>query len=152
MAKRGQGEGSISKRPDGTWWARITIGKDENGKQKRRAFYGKTRKEVQEKLTAAVNDVNNDVYIEPSSMTVSIWLDTWLEDYKKRSVRTNTYLGLCYYVNYHIKPVLGSIKLKDLRPEMVQRLINELSDKNLAVSTIGSIYDTRAEVSAKLKG
>ena len=144
MAKRGQGEGSISKRPDGTWWARITVGKDDNGKQKRRAFYGKTRKEVQEKLTAAVNDVNNDVYIEPSSMTVGIWLDTWLEDYKKRSVRTNTYLGLCYYVNYHIKPVLGSIKLKDLRPEMIQRLVNGLSDKNLAVSTIGSIYDTIA--------
>ena len=39
MAKRGQGEGSISKRPDGTWWARITVGKTPDGKQKRKAFY-----------------------------------------------------------------------------------------------------------------
>ena len=45
MAKRGQGEGTISKRPDGTWWARITVGKTPEGKQKRKAFYGKTRKE-----------------------------------------------------------------------------------------------------------
>lgn len=52
MAKRGQGEGTISKLPDGTWWARVTIGKTADGKQKRKAFYVKTRKEVQEKLTA----------------------------------------------------------------------------------------------------
>lgn len=38
MAKRGQGEGSISKRPDGTWWARITVGKTPDGKQKEKHF------------------------------------------------------------------------------------------------------------------
>ena len=53
---RGKGEGNIYKRSDGVWSARITVGRDASGKQKRRAFYGKTRKEVQEKLTAALND------------------------------------------------------------------------------------------------
>ena len=83
MAKRGQGEGSISKRPDGTWWARITVGKTPDGKQKRKAFYGKTRKEVQEKLTAALNDLNNGVYIEPSNMKLEQWMSIWLREYKK---------------------------------------------------------------------
>lgn len=31
--KRRNGEGSISKRPDGTWWAGITIGVDKNEKR-----------------------------------------------------------------------------------------------------------------------
>ena len=48
--KKGQNEGTISKRADGTWWGRITIGRNDNGTQKQKAFYGKTRQEVQKKL------------------------------------------------------------------------------------------------------
>ena len=133
---RGQGEGSISRRDDGTWWARITIGKDANGKQKRKAFYGKTRKEVQEKLTAAINDINNNSYVEPSSMTVSQWMEVWLKDYKKNSVKPKTYLNLegCYRL--YVKPKLGGIKLKDLRNDMVQRLINSLNERGIAIDTV----------------
>ena len=136
MAKRGQGEGSISKRPDGTWWARITVGKDENGKQKRRAFYGKTRKEVQEKLTAAVNDVNNDVYIEPSNMTVAQWSEIWLKQYKKNTVKPKTYMNLESYFRLYINPELGKIKLCDLRNEMLQTLVNKMSDGGLSYSVV----------------
>lgn len=129
MAKRGQGEGSIAKRPDGTWWARITIGKDENGKQKRKAFYGKTRKEVQEKLTAALNDVNTDSYVEPSKMTVAQWMDIWLKEYKKNQVKPSTYLNYCKHFNLYIKPTIGNCQLKSLRGDMVQKFINDLTGR-----------------------
>ncbi len=81
--KRENGEGSISKRPDpdGTWWARITTGVDKNGKQKRKAFYGKTRQEVQKKMTAALNDINLNAYTELSKLTLEMWLNTWLNEY-----------------------------------------------------------------------
>ena len=48
MTKRGNGEGSIYHRKDGRWVAEITI----EGRQ-RKFVYGKTRKEVQEKLMVA---------------------------------------------------------------------------------------------------
>ena len=48
MAKRGHGEGSIYRRQDGRWTAEISL---EGGKSK--FLYGKTRKEVQEKLKTA---------------------------------------------------------------------------------------------------
>jgi len=53
MAKgrRGNGEGTITKRSNGTYEARITI---EGGKRK--SIYGKTRKEVQEKLKVALRE------------------------------------------------------------------------------------------------
>ncbi len=139
MAKRGQGEGSISKRPDGTWWARITVGKTPDGKQKRKAFYGKTRKEVQEKLTAALNDINNNVYIEPSKITVEQWMYTWLRDYKKASVKPKTFMAYEAQVRNHIAPRLGSITLSNLRNNMVQRFVNDLSDKGLEAITIERI-------------
>lgn len=139
MAKRGQGEGSISKRPDGTWWARITIGKTPEGKQKRKAFYGKTRKEVQEKLTAALNDLNNNTYIEPSKMTLEQWMYIWLRDYKKPSVKMKTYAAYEAQVKNHIIPELGNYTLSALRNDMVQRFVNGLSDKGLKSLTVERI-------------
>lgn len=142
MAKRGQGEGSISKRPDGTWWARITVGKTPDGKQKRKAFYGKTRKEVQEKLTAALNDINNNTYIEPSKMTVEQWMYIWLRDYKKASVKPKTYAAYEAHVRNHIAPDLGNYTLATLRNDMVQRFVNGLADKGLKSLTIERIVGT----------
>ena len=56
MAKRrGYGEGSIHQRPDGRWCATIDLGVI-NGKRKRKYIYGKTRKEVVDKLKAAHRD------------------------------------------------------------------------------------------------
>ena len=40
--KRADGEGTISKRPDGTWEAKIRLGYDGEGKRKRKTVYGRT--------------------------------------------------------------------------------------------------------------
>lgn len=53
MKKRSHGEGSVTQRKDGSWTARIQIGF--NGKPKIKAFYGKTRKEVADKLYFLTN-------------------------------------------------------------------------------------------------
>ncbi len=53
--KRGQNEGSIFRRNDGRWCATINLGY-QNGKLKRKSFYGKTRADVQKDLTKALRD------------------------------------------------------------------------------------------------
>lgn len=140
MAKRGQGEGTISKRPDGTWWARITVGRDAEGKQKRKAFYGKTRKEVQEKLTEALNDINNCTYIEPNKITVSQWMNRWLEEYKKPYVRLETYVSYEAQIRCHINKDLGTNLLFSLKADTVQKFINNLSQKELSPKRVREIY------------
>ena len=52
MAKRrGNGEGTINKRQDGTWAGQVSIGYDPvTVKRKRNSCYGKTRKEVVVKM------------------------------------------------------------------------------------------------------
>ncbi len=54
MAKRGNGEGSVSARPraDGLWVARYTV--IEDGIARRPALYGRTREEASRKLRAAL--------------------------------------------------------------------------------------------------
>jgi len=136
MPKRGQGEGTISKRADGTWWGRLTVGRTPDGSQKRKAFYGKTRAEVQKKMVAAQSDINNGVYVEPSKLTVGQWLDTWLEEYKKLSIKSKTYCGYEQMIRLYIKPAIGKTLLSGLRPEHLQQLYNSMQEKNLSTSTI----------------
>jgi len=50
MSRRGNSEGSIYQRNDGRWVSVIDLGY-QDGKRHRKSIYGKTRKEVQKKLT-----------------------------------------------------------------------------------------------------
>jgi hypothetical protein len=53
--KGGQGEGSIYQRNNGRWIAAV-ITDYKDGKLKRKSSYGKTRKEVADKLTTELNN------------------------------------------------------------------------------------------------
>src|SRR5262245_22093453 len=53
MRRRGRGEGSITKRPDGRWMARVDLGW-RDGKRRYKAYYGRTRAAVQDKLRKAI--------------------------------------------------------------------------------------------------
>jgi len=53
MGKRGNGEGTLRRRRDGLWEARIALPRDEQGRVSRRSVYGKTRREVAAKLGEA---------------------------------------------------------------------------------------------------
>ena len=55
--RRGHGEGSIHLRPDGRWCAIVDLGRDANGKRKRKYVYAKTRKEVADQLKVLHRDV-----------------------------------------------------------------------------------------------
>lgn len=138
--KRGQNEGSIRKRKDGTWEARVTIGILANGKQNRKSLYGKTRQEVAEKMTELLNNLQKGLITNPTEMKVDEWLDYYMLEYKKRYVKPTTYINYSTKVNNHIKPVLGHYKLKALRQDIIQKFVNSLSDKGLAPSTVTDVY------------
>ena len=86
MSKRGNNEGTISKRKDGRWEARISVGGG-----KRRIFYGKTRREAQHKLVAALRDQQQGLLVAPERLTLGPFLERWLEDSVRRTVRPRTY-------------------------------------------------------------
>ena len=47
--KKGNNEGSIRKRANGTWEGRYSDGRNDNGRQIQRSVYGKTRKKLPKK-------------------------------------------------------------------------------------------------------
>ena len=131
--RRGNGEGSIYKRPDGTWAGQVSVGYDPaTGKLKRKSFYGKTRKEVADKMAQALQEVRSGTYIEPAQTTLAEWLDKWLTTYKKGQLKPSTYESYEILVNVHIKPALGKIPIAKLQANMLQSFYNEKLEKGRA--------------------
>jgi integrase len=105
--KRGNHEGTITHRKDGRWMAQLTIGRDPTtGKLKRVSLYGRTRQDVATQLAHALRDYDRGMLVAPHRLTVSAWLDIWLQEYKRPNVRPLTYDGYETVVRHHLKPAL----------------------------------------------
>jgi len=58
--RSGNNTGSIRKRANGSWEARVTVGRDpKTGKQVQKSIYGQTKKEVRQKMQQLIIDVDN---------------------------------------------------------------------------------------------
>ncbi|MBO0792087.1 MAG: site-specific integrase [Ktedonobacteraceae bacterium] len=137
MAKRrGQGEGSIFRRKDGRWVASITL---EGGKKK--SFYGKTRKEVQEKLRVALHQQQEGTLITTPQQTVKQYLHYWLEEVQRESIRDRTYERYEEIVRLHLVPTLGSHPLQKLTPQHLQTFYNKKRKEGLSSTTVNTIHN-----------
>lgn len=124
-SRRSKGEGSITKRNDGTWQGYITLGVDSaTGNPKRKYFYGKTEREVVNMITTTNAQILSGTFSEPSKITFSQWIDQWLSVHKN-NLKPTTYSSYIDMIQNHIKPSIGHIKLKDLNEFTLENLYNE---------------------------
>jgi integrase len=139
MGRRGNGEGTISRRKDGRWEGRYYVPTG-NG-PKRRVIYGKTRTEVSDKLTKALSDRTDGIVYNDENTTIGEYLDVWLKGSVYGSVRRSTYDRDTNLVNNHIKPILGGLKLKTLNSAHVQSFYRGRLDAGLSGSTVHKMHD-----------
>lgn len=136
MARRGHGEGSISKREDGRWMARLTL--EGSG---RKYFYGKTRREVQEKLNAALRDQQQGIPIPSERQTLGQFVADWLEHSAKPVIRPSTFRGYSNNVHIHILPhKIAQRPLAKLSPQDLQAFLNEKSASGLSPRSVQYIH------------
>lgn len=143
--KNAKGGGTIRKRSDGRWEARYTLGIDpKTGKQIQKSVYGKTQKEVRQKLTAITAEIDDGTYIPPDKTTVEQWLTIWLKEYMgdKKYGTVRNYKNVC---KYHIIPYIGRYRLSELKPYTIQALYNRLGreedgKKALSPKTIHNVH------------
>lgn len=143
QTRNAQGSGTIRQRPDGRWEARYTVGRDPGtGKQIQRSIYGGTQKEVRQRLTAALKDIDAGVYQEPSRLTVGRWLDIWLAEYVKPAAKPNTYNSYESQVRCRLKPAFGALRLQQLKQLELQKFFNSLQsgEKPVSPKTIKNIH------------
>src|SRR5215213_2595172 len=138
MGRRGNGEGAIRKRKDGRWEGRYSIQTPDGPQQK--TVYGKTRKEVAEKLTEVMASRDKGLVFDAGKLTVGEHLTRWLEDVVKPSASHRTYSTNAQQVRTHIAPTLGLIKLKGLRKVHIDQLYCEMLDSGFSPSTVRRVH------------
>ena len=102
---------------------------------KRRTFYGKTRREVAEKLQAAQRSIADGLPIPGGRLTVDQYFAQYLES-ARSTIRPNTYSGYERSIRLHVIPDLGRRRLAQLGPQDLQTLYQKLLDKGLSPRSV----------------
>ncbi len=141
MTKGAKGGGTIRQRPDGRWEARYTLGIDPGtGKQIQKSVYGKTQKEVRQKLTAITAEIDEGTYMDVPRLKTADWLNTWVEEYIG-NVKPATRKSYQDHVRLNIIPYVGAVPLSKLTAAMIQQMYNELqTEKGLSPKTIKNVH------------
>lgn len=127
--RRSRGEGSLYRRDDGLWVGQIYV----NGKKK--VKYSKVQKEVRDWLHEQKEAVNKGIFIDAKDIALADYLDKYMES-QETSLRPKTVQSYRYLIKKHIVPDLGSCKLTQLRPDMVQGLYTAKVNSGLSKRTV----------------
>lgn len=139
MAKSSDGSLRKTKINGKQYWVKqVTIGYDDNGKQKRKSFYGATRKEAIEKYESWKSKQS---FASNDDLTLGQYFHTWLFEIRKMELKSSTferYYGI--YENYIISnKKLSSTKLTDITNMQIQIYFNSLLKEGKPVTTVKNV-------------
>jgi len=133
--KRNAGEGSVFQRNDGRWCAQLDLGW-QNGRRARKYIYGATAAKVQDALLKARADHAQGLPVALERQIVGQFLQAWLEDSVKPSVRPLTYEQYRQHVKLYLGPLLGHHRLAKLAPQHVRAFLNRKLQDGLSPRTV----------------
>ena len=127
--KRGNGEGSIYYSEKlGRWVGQFTVGYNkENGKINRKTVYGKTRREVSEKIIKKQNEVNSNTFIDKDDTTLKTLINLIIEE----QFKANKITQVTYIRNKETANIIFKMKIADMPIQKIS-----ISDINNDLSTI----------------
>jgi len=132
--KRGNNEGSIRKRADGRFEARITL---ENGKRK--SIYKDTRQEVAQVMNQAHHDITEGLPIVEERQRLEQYLTIWLETVRYK-LKDTSFQRYHQQIHLHILPTLGRVVLAKLTAQQVQSFYASLLKKGLSTTTVQHLH------------
>lgn len=141
MKRRDYGDGSIFfETSRDRWVGTIDLGRDADGKRQRRKVTGSTRSEVRKRLDDLRRQADAGLPVTDGSMTFGELLDEWLAKGPAAQAKSsNTTDSYRWAVEHHLRPALGHIRLRQLRPEDVERLLKQRADEGMAKATVARI-------------
>lgn len=112
-----------------------------DGKRKSISKAGfKTKKEAEIAGTKALNEYNGSgISFKPSELSFSDYLDYWFDNYVKTKCKYNTQIAYMQIIEGHLKPSLGSYRLKALTPMAIQEYVNHKYVSGLKKTTLTNI-------------
>ncbi|GAA2848056.1 site-specific integrase [Pseudonocardia halophobica] len=138
--RRGNGEGTITKRADGRFAAALWVDQPD-GTRGRKWIYGRTRAEVAGKLTEVAQKVNSGSVMPTRSPTVAEFLDYWLREVVDPKLRPTTASRYRSVVVQYLRPGLGKHRLEKLTVSAVQMFLNRQQENGRSTQTLRMIRE-----------
>jgi integrase len=109
---------------------------------KRRYVSGKTKEDARKALREARAGADAGLVFDAGKQTTGAYLDLWLADSVKDTLRQRTFERYEQIVRVHIKPAIGRVKLKALTPAHARALYRQKLDSGLSPRTVNYIHVT----------
>ena len=138
MAAKGRhGEGRVIERSPGRWQVTVELGRDPVTRRRRRRRFTVQGSigDAQRALTNALATRDRGIDLDPSRVLLAEYFDRWLDEHARLTVRPST-LVRYRQLTKRLKPLLGNLALRDLRPAHIQRAYAGLLDDGLAARTV----------------
>lgn len=120
----------ITKRADGLYMGSFYYHGERN------YVYDKDLKIAIQKLEDLKYEVKHGLYAKTQNLSLNSWFDTWIEDYKRNTVKDSTYVMYKNQYDYYVRKKLGKKHIVDIRPEHINKLYNQLVDDDFSTGSI----------------
>lgn len=131
MSRR-YGEGSVYRKGSG-WEAAAYI------EGRRRSARGRTMTEARAKLRALQERAASATPVIDERLTVAAYLEYWLS-VTESTVRPNTYVRYREYVRLHAVPIIGQLRLVELKPMHLQQLYAKRLQAGSSPATVHHLH------------
>ena len=134
------------KKDHGSWYfiADVT-GPEGRRKQLKRGGF-RTRALAEQALAAALSGAQEGRYVDGGQVKLGPYLDQWLTAKVEAGLRPTTAVSYRLHIEQYIRPQLGSVRLKDLRPTHVEALLRSVtvdeSGRRRSAATVRRIHAT----------
>jgi integrase len=131
-------KGHIQRRGKDSWRIKYDLPRDPDTGERRIAYVtvrGK-RGDAERELRCRLTALDKGIHVDPTQITVSDYLDGWLDDAAPENVGAKAlerYRGL---VKNQIKPHLGAIQLQQLRPRDITSWIKALRETGISIRSV----------------
>jgi integrase len=141
VTQRANGEGSIYRRQDGRWTAAGYVLKPD-GTRVRKPIYGRTRKDVADKLAKMITQTKAGLPLAVESWTVERYAEHWIRDNVSARLRSSTVSSYRETLRLHVLPALGRTTLRSLTPGQVRELLATKTAAGLSARSVRIIHGT----------
>lgn len=124
---------------NGQDYFRVTasVGRDINGKLIRKEFYGKNKKDAEEKRDEYINNIKNGLNLNFDKVYFGDLMHTWLFEVTKVKVKPSSFERYeSIFRNYVQGSILYNIKINNIKQLEIQRYYNDLYKNGKSSNTI----------------
>ena len=136
---------SIFKK-DGRWVGTVELPKGKDGKRRKKFFYGnpdesdkKQKSDINSRMNALIYEIENNLYASESNASLEEYLKEWFKIYTVDLQETTRQLYKIY-MDKHIIPHLGDLKIKKIMPMQLQEFYN-LKAQTLSGKSVAKLHN-----------